>query len=358
MDHGAIFSSSSLETSTPKDDSQRTRNTSGSITSQTSLTHVSKGDSSGKRSHGSVHRSSSNDMSRKAELYKTELCISINTGAPCKYGENCQFAHSTQELQHVTRHPRYKTQFCTNFQTHGFCKYNDRCTFIHHSNEARAPTTAAQSPEKTEERSTRSKSNSSSTDSRPRIPLSASDLETKHIERLRALSDPGIKFTGQGGLVTATPVVELQSVSTVIPRLVPDTPQIVVPILPADQVERSDHQQLPLGPLPILQNAVPQSRIADTNAPMAGFANMRRHIAERLIDVSYSTDPNMPEMNDFNHELRSVVLPTTNPVRTNLVHRRNHNHLWRGSIQVGDEEEEWASKLAYYISTPQNDFDI
>ncbi|ORZ22806.1 hypothetical protein BCR41DRAFT_302870, partial [Lobosporangium transversale] len=56
-----------------------------------------------------------------------------------RYGDNCQFAHSTEELQYVTRHPRYKTQFCTSFQSQGYCKYNDRCTFIHHPEEARVP---------------------------------------------------------------------------------------------------------------------------------------------------------------------------------------------------------------------------
>ncbi|KAI8354816.1 hypothetical protein B0O80DRAFT_375869, partial [Mortierella sp. GBAus27b] len=54
-----------------------------------------------------------------------------------RYGDNCQFAHSEEELNQVTRHPRYKTQMCTSFQNQGYCKYNDRCTFIHHPEEAR-----------------------------------------------------------------------------------------------------------------------------------------------------------------------------------------------------------------------------
>ncbi|KAI9235956.1 MAG: hypothetical protein BYD32DRAFT_356905, partial [Podila humilis] len=54
-----------------------------------------------------------------------------------RYGDQCQFAHSKEELQHVNRHPRYKTQFCMSFQAHGYCKYNERCTFIHHPEEAR-----------------------------------------------------------------------------------------------------------------------------------------------------------------------------------------------------------------------------
>lgn len=56
-----------------------------------------------------------------------------------RYGDNCQFAHSVAELQHVNRHPRYKTQLCTSYQSQGFCKYNERCTFIHRPEEARVP---------------------------------------------------------------------------------------------------------------------------------------------------------------------------------------------------------------------------
>ncbi|KAG0375643.1 hypothetical protein BGX24_008832 [Mortierella sp. AD032] len=84
-------------------------------------------------------RRGSSENNKKAELYKTELCISVHSGLACKYGDNCQFAHNVSELQHVNRHPRYKTQLCTSFQNQGFCKYNDRCTFIHHPEEARVP---------------------------------------------------------------------------------------------------------------------------------------------------------------------------------------------------------------------------
>ncbi|KAF9282604.1 hypothetical protein BGZ88_010942 [Linnemannia elongata] len=96
------------------------------------------GDSSGKN-RTRVPRRGSSESNKKAELYKTELCISVHSGLVCKYGDNCQFAHSVAELQHVNRHPRYKTQLCTSFQSQGFCKYHDRCTFIHHPEEARVP---------------------------------------------------------------------------------------------------------------------------------------------------------------------------------------------------------------------------
>ncbi|GJJ76695.1 hypothetical protein EMPS_09054 [Entomortierella parvispora] len=93
---------------------------------------------SNKRPQGS-RRSSVAENSRKSELYKTELCVSLTSGLPCKYGDQCQFAHSRQELQQVARHPRYKTQLCTSYQTSGYCKYNDRCTFVHRLEESRVP---------------------------------------------------------------------------------------------------------------------------------------------------------------------------------------------------------------------------
>ncbi|KAF9582572.1 hypothetical protein BGW38_000045 [Lunasporangiospora selenospora] len=80
------------------------------------------------------------ESARKSELYKTEMCISVSEGVNCKYGDQCQFAHNKDELKHVERHPRYKTQFCTSFQRDGYCKYNDRCTFIHKAEEARITT--------------------------------------------------------------------------------------------------------------------------------------------------------------------------------------------------------------------------
>ncbi|KAF9971633.1 hypothetical protein BGZ73_005406 [Actinomortierella ambigua] len=76
---------------------------------------------------------------KTSDLYKTEMCRSVAAGTTCRYADQCQFAHSEDELNQVARHPRYKTQFCTSFQTYGQCKYNDRCTFIHHPSEARTP---------------------------------------------------------------------------------------------------------------------------------------------------------------------------------------------------------------------------
>ncbi|KAF9157209.1 hypothetical protein DFQ26_009032 [Actinomortierella ambigua] len=90
----------------------------------------------GPRSHGDRE----GEGKKITDLYKTEMCHSVAAGTTCRYGDQCQFAHSEHELNQVARHPRYKTQFCTSFQSFGRCKYNDRCTFIHHPDEARTPT--------------------------------------------------------------------------------------------------------------------------------------------------------------------------------------------------------------------------
>ena len=63
--------------------------------------------------------------------YKTEMCRNILAGRTCKYGKNCQFAHSKKELQEADRHPKYKTELCTIYHTRGFCPYGERCHFIH-----------------------------------------------------------------------------------------------------------------------------------------------------------------------------------------------------------------------------------
>ncbi|KAF9326588.1 hypothetical protein BG006_010016 [Podila minutissima] len=120
------------------------------------------------------------ESNRKSELYKTELCISLSTGNPCRYGDQCQFAHSKEELQHVNRHPRYKTQFCMSFQSHGYCKYNERCTFIHHPEEARVPWESIVGCNGNTEDSTSIQT-----------PGSISSAKDPRADRTRALSDPG-----------------------------------------------------------------------------------------------------------------------------------------------------------------------
>uniref|UniRef100_A0A7S1TFZ5 C3H1-type domain-containing protein n=1 Tax=Compsopogon caeruleus TaxID=31354 RepID=A0A7S1TFZ5_9RHOD len=67
----------------------------------------------------------------KNDLFKTELCRTFMETGRCRYGLKCQFAHGTEELRPVKRHPKYKTKLCRNFVQSGNCPYGTRCRFIH-----------------------------------------------------------------------------------------------------------------------------------------------------------------------------------------------------------------------------------
>lgn len=78
---------------------------------------------------------SSVSTSSSSSRYKTELCRSFTESGLCKYGGKCQFAHGTEELRDLNRHPKYKTEPCRTFHTIGFCPYGIRCHFVHNSEE-------------------------------------------------------------------------------------------------------------------------------------------------------------------------------------------------------------------------------
>ena len=82
---------------------------------------------------------------RRVDLrrYKTELCRSYAETGQCRYGEKCQFAHGTDELRPLARHPRYRTELCHSFHVTGFCPYGSRCNFIHSDATAPAMTEAS-----------------------------------------------------------------------------------------------------------------------------------------------------------------------------------------------------------------------
>jgi len=67
----------------------------------------------------------------KIYLWKTELCRSWMEKKTCKYGDKCQFAHGSNELRPVVRHPKYKTEICKDFRDSGFCPFGKRCRFLH-----------------------------------------------------------------------------------------------------------------------------------------------------------------------------------------------------------------------------------
>jgi len=69
---------------------------------------------------------------KRATLYKTELCRAFEETGKCKFGDECIFAHSEEELRpRVDRHPKYKTRICRTFWEQGTCPYGKRCCFIH-----------------------------------------------------------------------------------------------------------------------------------------------------------------------------------------------------------------------------------
>jgi len=70
--------------------------------------------------------------------YKTEMCRPFSEHGTCKYGDKCQFAHGSQEVRNVNRHPKYKTDLCKTYHSVGFCPYGPRCHFIHALDEMRA----------------------------------------------------------------------------------------------------------------------------------------------------------------------------------------------------------------------------
>jgi len=69
---------------------------------------------------------------KRATLYKTEMCRAFEETGKCKFGDECIFAHSEEELRpRVDRHPKYKTRICRTFWEQGECPYGKRCCFIH-----------------------------------------------------------------------------------------------------------------------------------------------------------------------------------------------------------------------------------
>ena len=65
--------------------------------------------------------------------YKTELCRPFEEHGHCKYGDKCQFAHGSNDMRSLNRHPKYKTEPCRTFHNTGICPYGPRCHFIHSS---------------------------------------------------------------------------------------------------------------------------------------------------------------------------------------------------------------------------------
>lgn len=88
----------------------------------------------GLQNNNSVPAQLSNFMNKRDSqnsLYKTEQCRSFGDTGSCRYGNKCQFAHGTEEVRNLSRHPKYKTEMCRSYHTTGHCPYSTRCHFIH-----------------------------------------------------------------------------------------------------------------------------------------------------------------------------------------------------------------------------------
>ena len=73
----------------------------------------------------------STDISFKAK-FKTEKCKYWDLNKNCKYGDNCAFAHGSDEIRHkIIPSANYKTKKCKQFFENGFCPYGSRCQFLH-----------------------------------------------------------------------------------------------------------------------------------------------------------------------------------------------------------------------------------
>ena len=68
----------------------------------------------------------------KVEKFRTEMCKNYELTGECRFGDNCSFAHSKNNLMIKTDLPcKYKTKMCKKYQTNGYCPYGQRCMFMH-----------------------------------------------------------------------------------------------------------------------------------------------------------------------------------------------------------------------------------
>ncbi|KAF9967258.1 hypothetical protein BGZ70_010217 [Mortierella alpina] len=317
-----------------------------------------------KRAQG--RRSSTSEPNRKTELYKTEMCISVSSGAPCRYGDNCQFAHSTHELNHVNRHPRYKTQLCTSFQRQGYCKYNDRCTFIHNLEEARTPLSPSVARSGRSSTSTWSSSSSSEStpDSRVVTPVPSGKRESRS-ERQRAKSDPGIAF--KDPLVTVEESSSLVCADSSPPKaFVPRVSSVHALPTPEGRARLLQGSELSWAMFLRRNYGRTMAYSGDCTQDGGGIQTsppMNDRVTFAVSPPCESYSNSTPVLCQGLREIAFVPDTTTAVGRTSSL----GNILSAADVNVQaaecDEAElevdmEWYSSLGHFISTPQNDFAI
>uniref|UniRef100_A0A914HGJ6 C3H1-type domain-containing protein n=1 Tax=Globodera rostochiensis TaxID=31243 RepID=A0A914HGJ6_GLORO len=78
-------------------------------------------------------RSEEKHIHRFERSYRTELCREYQNSGTCRFGDECRFAHSIEQLRFRPLPRNYKTKLCRNFEENGFCKHGAKCHFIHRS---------------------------------------------------------------------------------------------------------------------------------------------------------------------------------------------------------------------------------
>ena len=68
-------------------------------------------------------------------IFKTRMCRFIQQDGYCNKGENCRFAHSTDELR---TNPNEKTRICQHW-LRGNCRFGDFCYHAHGEHELKMP---------------------------------------------------------------------------------------------------------------------------------------------------------------------------------------------------------------------------
>jgi len=88
---------------------------------------------------GSV--SDQSDPGTSTGSVKRATCRHWASKGHCDLGNNCNFAHESQDMAQSTTSTRTKTVLCANYATKGTCQYGDSCNFAHGESELRSSTT-------------------------------------------------------------------------------------------------------------------------------------------------------------------------------------------------------------------------
>jgi hypothetical protein len=171
-------------------------------------------------------------------LYKTELCRSFEETGNCRYGTKCQFAHGSNEIRPVLRHPKYKTEVCKTFHTIGTCPYGKRCRFIHSTlvepgPQAAPVTTAPPSFPQVDPKEWSTSWTVPAPIAQRQTPPVFIAPESKNIVSENFLPPTAPVFLPQCVQSVVQPVVNPESLSVVSVEPIPVAPVMVVPPTPA-----------------------------------------------------------------------------------------------------------------------------